>query len=520
MACLHPVKIKNRNGEYMDVPCGRCYGCLNKKRVTLTTLTKLEGMKHKFIMFITLTYAPEYLPTCTAKFHRGRDGKHSLRIRYTSPRMIKYYQTDRCASIDVESNRHYVLKELLKPFANEAFKLPKRGEFGILWRRDVVNFNKRLRYYINQYNSKNNRHETPYRFLFVGEYGPKRFRPHYHAVLFLEDDEISTQMSTFVAKAWKYGRVDVQLSEGGNCAKYVAGYVASNSYSPALLRFSWSKPFALHSIRFGQSSDEETLKDCQSLEYSRISRRVYAIDGRLREVPPSVSLQSAIYPKCYAFGVSSDDFNLKRYRLVSYLHQYLEREGRTPEGVTDIWRIFCRNFDYWNEKIVGGSSLLELFSGSSNYETALYTALNVSRRFMLLCERYRVSDWYYYHHVIKKYYKDKDYRIMVDGIQRMCEDVDNGLPVEHLIHRYGNIPNLEIDEFFADGVHGENFHHFVALDHFAEDIGMDFESVCVLYNDYTLDPLYSSNYMEQSRFYKDSIKHKEQNDLNKLLYGY
>lgn len=94
MACLHPVKIKNRNGEYMDVPCGRCYGCLNKKRVTLTTLTKLEGMKHKFIMFITLTYAPEYLPTCTAKFHRGRDGKHSLRIRYTSPRMIKYYQTD------------------------------------------------------------------------------------------------------------------------------------------------------------------------------------------------------------------------------------------------------------------------------------------------------------------------------------------------------------------------------------------------------------------------------------------
>lgn len=68
-------------------------------------------MKHKFIMFITLTYAPEYLPTCTAKIHRSRNGEHSLRIRYTSPRMIKYYQTDECASIDVESDRHYVLEE-------------------------------------------------------------------------------------------------------------------------------------------------------------------------------------------------------------------------------------------------------------------------------------------------------------------------------------------------------------------------------------------------------------------------
>ena len=71
-----------------------------------------------------------------------------------------------------------------------------------------------------------------------------------------------------------------------------------------------------------------------------------------------------------------------------------------------------------------------------------------------------------------------------------------------------------------DGVQGENFHYFVALDHFAEDVGMDFESVRVLYNNYMLDPLYSLNYMEQSRFYKDSIKHKEQNDLNKLLYDY
>lgn len=108
MPCLHPIKIKNRYGEYMDVPCGRCYGCLNKKRLNLSTMTKLESKKHRYSMFVTLTYAPEYLPTCTMSSVKRKDGSHELRVRYTSPRMIKYYGTDFCANISVAPNRYYV----------------------------------------------------------------------------------------------------------------------------------------------------------------------------------------------------------------------------------------------------------------------------------------------------------------------------------------------------------------------------------------------------------------------------
>lgn len=59
-------------------------------------------------MFVTLTYAPEYLPTCTMSSVKRKDGSHELRVRYTSSRMIKYYGTDFCANISVAPNRHYV----------------------------------------------------------------------------------------------------------------------------------------------------------------------------------------------------------------------------------------------------------------------------------------------------------------------------------------------------------------------------------------------------------------------------
>ena len=57
---------------------------------------------------------------------------------------------------------------MLKPFINRALHVKKRGEFGVLWKRDVVNFMKRLRYYINQYNLQNERKITTSRYVFVG----------------------------------------------------------------------------------------------------------------------------------------------------------------------------------------------------------------------------------------------------------------------------------------------------------------------------------------------------------------
>lgn len=518
MPCLHPIKIKNRYGEYMDVPCGRCYGCLNKKRLNLSTMTKLESKKHRYSMFVTLTYAPEYLPTCTMSSVKRKDGSHELRVRYTSPRMIKYYGTDFCANISVAPNRHYVLKDMLKPFINRALHVKKRGEFGVLWKRDVVNFMKRLRYYINQYNLQNERKITTSRYVFVGEYGTKYFRPHYHAVLFYDDPEIATRLSTFVAKAWKYGRFDVQLSRDGDCCKYVSSYVTSYGHCPAIFRFPWSRPFALHSSHFGQSPDEDAYKDLQSLDYGTVSRRVYDVDGKLKEIAPSVSLQSALYPKCYGYSVSADNINLVRYKLL----QILEREARETYGIVcgnamDVWRFFISRFNLWTEKLPVGLSLSELFKGAKNLELALANALYVSQKVFRLCDKYSVSVDTYYYSVIKPYYEDKSYHLLVDGLTRMEDDTRNGLSAEHLIHRYMNLPPCELGDYFhnADCF----FRYFVVLSHFAESVGLDPWSAAVMYCDYTLDPLYETTYMEQSRYYNDCMKHKKQNEINRFMYN-
>lgn len=409
---------------------------------------------------------------------------------------------------------------MLKPFINRALHVKKRGEFGVLWKRDVVNFMKRLRYYINQYNLQNERKITTSRYVFVGEYGTKYFRPHYHAVLFYDDPEIASQLSTFVAKAWKYGRFDVQLSRDGDCCKYVSSYVTSYGHCPAIFRFPWSRPFALHSSHFGQSPDEDAYKDLQSLDYGTVSRRVYDVDGKLKEIAPSVSLQSALYPKCYGYSVSADNINLVRYKLL----QILDREARETYGVVcgnamDVWRFFISRSNLWTEKLPVGLSLNELFKGAKNLELALANALYVSQKVFRLCDKYSVSVDTYYYSVIKPYYEDKSYHLLIDGLARMEDDTRNGLSAEHLIHRYMNLPPCELGDYFCNHNADCFFRYFVVLSHFAESVGLDPWSAAVMYCDYTLDPFYESTYMEQSRYYNDCMKHKKQNEINRFMYN-
>lgn len=107
MSCLHPIKIKNRNGDWIDAPCGKCVACLNQKRFTLTTVTMLEARKHYYSMFITLTYDKEHLPTAKYSFEKVGE-KVRFFVRTDVKRMQKYLHSDIIASMDFEDNRHYV----------------------------------------------------------------------------------------------------------------------------------------------------------------------------------------------------------------------------------------------------------------------------------------------------------------------------------------------------------------------------------------------------------------------------
>ncbi len=62
MACISPIRIKNPRGKYVDVPCGKCYGCLKRKRSGWLLRLEHEQRESSGSLFLTLTYAEENLP--------------------------------------------------------------------------------------------------------------------------------------------------------------------------------------------------------------------------------------------------------------------------------------------------------------------------------------------------------------------------------------------------------------------------------------------------------------------------
>ena len=59
--CLHPVTVKTKYG-FVKVPCNHCAACINRKSSVITSQCNIEAQKHRYVFFVTLTYANEFLP--------------------------------------------------------------------------------------------------------------------------------------------------------------------------------------------------------------------------------------------------------------------------------------------------------------------------------------------------------------------------------------------------------------------------------------------------------------------------
>lgn len=181
------VRKKNMiwTDKYIEIPCGHCIGCrLDYSREWATRCT-LEANEHKDNYFLTLTYAPEYLP---------------VRLG---------------ATLDGE-------------ITNVATLVPKH----------LQDFLKRLRiYYKRHYDIEN------IRFFACGEYGEEKKRPHYHLIIFglpipdltyfttnLKSKEICYR-SPLLEKLWTYGIVGIGKVTWESCA-YVARYIVKKQKGP------------------------------------------------------------------------------------------------------------------------------------------------------------------------------------------------------------------------------------------------------------------------------------------------
>lgn len=267
--CQHPRTVVNKyTHEPVVVSCGHCPSCILRRSGIQTNLLTTYSAQFRYVYFVTLTYAPCFLPTLEVSIVEACSEDiadvpcvpdiNDLDPGDPNTYLFGFCSVPRSASVklknstvertfkDPEIRFSYPMKpkELLSILGKIKHDVPNRIPY--VCNRDLDLFLKRLRSYYP---------DEKLRYYAVSEYGPTSFRPHWHLLLFSNSERFSQTVLENVSKAWSYGRCDASLSRGF-AAPYVASYVNSfvslpdfYTQMPKVVR-----PKSFHSIGFTESS--------------------------------------------------------------------------------------------------------------------------------------------------------------------------------------------------------------------------------------------------------------------------
>lgn len=267
--CQHPRTVVNKyTHEPVVVPCGHCPSCILRRSAIQTNLLTTYSAQFRYVYFVTLTYAPCFLPTLEVSVIESCTDDiadvpcfpdiNDLDADDPNAYLFGFRSVPRSASVklknstvertfkDPEIRFSYPMKpkDLLSILGKINHNIPNRIPY--VCNRDLDLFLKRLRSYYP---------DEKLRYYAVSEYGPTSFRPHWHLLLFSNSERFSQTVCENVSKAWSYGRCDASLSRGF-AASYVASYVNSfvalpdfYTQMPKVVR-----PKSFHSIGFTESN--------------------------------------------------------------------------------------------------------------------------------------------------------------------------------------------------------------------------------------------------------------------------
>lgn len=267
--CQHPRTVVNKyTKEPVVVSCGSCPSCVLRRSGIQTNLLTTYSAQFRYVYFVTLTYAPCFLPTlevsvvesCTDDIADVSCVPDINELDPSDPNtyLFGFRSVPRSSSVklkgstvkrtfkDPEVRFTYAMKpkDLFSILGKIKHNIPNRIPF--VCNRDLDLFLKRLRSYYP---------DEKLRYYAVSEYGPTSFRPHWHLLLFSNSERFSQTVCENVSKAWSYGRCDASLSRGF-AAPYVASYVNSfvalpdfYTQMPKVVR-----PKSFHSIGFTESN--------------------------------------------------------------------------------------------------------------------------------------------------------------------------------------------------------------------------------------------------------------------------
>ena len=363
--------------------------------------------------------------------------------------------------------------------------------FPVLDYRDVQLFLKRLRKKIN--NEK-------IRYFYCGEMGPVHFRPHFHLLLWFEEEQTQQTIIQDVRSSWPFGRVDVSLSKGKSIS-YVASYVNSNSYLPELFRLRQTSPKSNHSWYLGDEVFTSETKITEESDIKRLASRRIVRDGLNSEYTLWRSLKTRLAPKCKGYNSKSEYERVLSYSAYAKLRDWTQEISplRQARFICD----YVELFDFYSPD-EGFNELLQYFRSGQNYyspdksgkihyikpwladydkfERSVYKELLLSRSFLRdFCNGDDSFDSVLKHvRLIDNFYKTLDY----ENLHQQLEIIENT----------STMPDAPPSKFF--------YHNLFEVEELIEL------------------PEFKRFTSSRKDMYHNYMKHKELNDKNKIYcYG-
>lgn len=457
--CQHPVKV-NINGTFRYLPCRKCAACLNNRTSRYSHLIQLEAQQWDVTLFVTLTYAPQYLPELYISNCRKVVALKDDNPRCSESRYLLEYRDTKTDLIVVSSIYNKV--ELLQQ------KCELDGHLPYLRKSDLQKFFKRLKYHATKLSL-----QTSYTYFACGEYGPAHFRPHYHIVLHTTRKALQ-HIQNAIYKSWKLGRIDMSVDRGKS-ANYVSSYTTSYSTIPLLYSDKAVRPFFVHSFHYGLHQYVSQAKFIIENPKSYVSIPLNTDKGPM-DIRSWSSFSFTFFPKIPKFT------ELSKCSFYYLRKMYTLFESIPPNMTLNDYAHYLLDLSYTSGIL---HDIYKYYHIEYTFN-AIYSTILISRRFHQICQHFNFTSHYYLRQILK-YYKEFEKRTLKDWYQ-----VRSLLTSEEQLFCYDSSYDgfVEIDGFYMN------------LDLIERDYANVFQN---MYNiaSYRYDGIY---------------KHKYQNDLNKMFH--
>ena len=392
-SCLNPKLIYNKYTDTkMYVPCRKCFRCRDTYGSEWSRRCENECKQHRYSLFVTLTYDNDHIPL----FEPMIDDDGNLMSAWCSNRGFE--------------NGKFISSDIAR-------SCPPKGMedticFAYPCKKDIQDFLKRLRSCID-YNLNRPKielltdkskfiNENRLRYFICSEYGPRTFRPHYHAIFWYDSEELQRHITRFIRETWQNGNSVIELVNN-SASRYVAKYVNGDTRLPSFLRTEYTSTFHLASKQpyIGYCKDDEEALYDNVFNGSYGQNRINKDTGTLEFVPTSRSLENRLLPKC------------KGYRTISHFERV---------------RIYSLAYDYKQQ----GLDYIALLPFSFDYAAYPHVDIHASLACLSFCEKFHTTPEIYVN-LLEDYYYHKEMYLLRTQYEYQEIYINNlHMPLHHL----------------------------------------------------------------------------------------